>query len=227
MQTRTWMTVLAVASMLAAGCASSEPERQQLEQKAQEAAKEAETRADQAEDAARKTGQGAEQMAKGFEQLAKGLGQLAGSKHEPVDPVSFRALYDFFPDLSGWEKNRPTGERTTSPIRYAEAKTTYKRGDSEIDASIVDSGFNQVLMAPFAMFLTGGFERETEDGYEKALKVEGFPAWEKWDNDGRGELNALVGERFLLRLEGTRLSDNKVLHELAAAANLSKLADLK
>ncbi|MFN8058717.1 MAG: hypothetical protein U0Q12_06080 [Vicinamibacterales bacterium] len=218
-----------VIAALSCGCASGTPqEREAVKQQAEQVAKSAEQVAKGLEGAANDGKPNADEVAKGFQDLAKGLGQLASAGQTPVDPVSFRTLYDYFPEVSGWEKGRPTGERLNSPVSYSEAKVTYRKGDSEIDASIIDSGFNRMLMAPYAMFLTAGFEKETEDGYEKSLKVEGFPAWEKWDKDGgQGELNALVGERFLVRFEGSKLPDTAVLHQLAGAAGLTKLAGQK
>ena len=35
-----------------------------------------------------------------------------------VAPVSFRDLQTFFPDIDGWEKEKPTGERMTSPFSF-------------------------------------------------------------------------------------------------------------
>ena len=56
---------------------------------------------------------------------------------------------------------------------------------------IMDSGLNQLLMMPYSMFLTAGYEKETSDGYEKSTQVAGHPGWEKWDTSSkRGEVNA-------------------------------------
>ena len=43
---------------------------------------------------------------------------------------------------------------------------------------------------------------------------------------GRGELNALVGKRFLVTIEG-RVGDVKALHEVAGRIDMGKLAALK
>jgi hypothetical protein len=83
-------------------------------------------------------------------------------------------------------------------------------------------------MAPFAMFLSAGYEKETEDGYEKSVKVGEYPGWEKWNSGSKdGELNAVVGKRFLLTLEGNGLESTKVLYDLAQATDLAKLAAMK
>ena len=60
------------------------------------------------------------------------------------------------------------------------------------------------------MMIAAGYSRETSDGYEKATTIGGNPAVEKWDKgDNRGELNILVGKRFMVTIEGRDLADIK------------------
>ncbi len=173
----------------------------------------------------------AEQMAKGFESMAKGLSALTGGdpNAKPVDPVSFRDLMALFPEqLSGWERSKPIGERMTSPVNFSEASVRFTKGDSEMELKITDSGLNQLLIAPFAMFLTSGYEKETENGYEKSVKVGEYPGWEKWNSAGKdGELNAIVDRRFMVQVEGHNIDDPKTMHQLIAATDLRKLSGLK
>lgn len=224
---RSLFTLLPLCLAVACGQSEAEKQAEQIREGVEQMAKGAEDVARTVgENAAQQAQEGGKQMAQGLEQLAKGLGQLATGK-EPVEPVSFRALYDYFPDVTGWEKSRPTGERLTAPVRFSQAKVTYTRGEARIEASITDSGFNGLLVAPYVMMLKAGYERETEDGYERSTKVGGQPGWEKWEKGGRGEVNAFVGERYLVQLEGRNLEDAKPLHALADAARLDALADLK
>jgi len=180
------------------------------------------------EDAAK----GAEQAAKGLEQMAKGLEALTGggtgADLKAVEPVSFRDLQTAFGDLDGWEKGKPTGERMSSPVSFSQAEVSYTKGDSRIQAKIVDSGFNQILLAPFALFLTAGYEKETATGYEKSIAVAGYPGWEQWNQEGKdGSLNAVVNKRFLVSFEGNGIDSTAVLHELAGRTDLGKLAAMK
>ena len=66
----------------------------------------------------------------------------------------------------------------TSPIAFSQTEARYKMGEAQVEVKIVDSAFNQMLVAPWAMFLTAGYEKETSDGYEKSVDVGGHPGFE-------------------------------------------------
>ena len=211
---------LVMVGVLAAGCGGAEPEEQQAQETRQAAGEAAQT----AEQAAEQAAKGLEEMAKGLESLAAG-----GTGDAPkVDPVSFRELIAVLPEVDGWERAKPSGERMTSPVSFSQAEGRYTRGESSIDVKIVDSGFNQLLLTPYAMFLATGYERETSEGHERSTKVNGQPGWEKWDSGNKsGEVNALVGKRYLVTIEGQQIDDIKVLHDVAGRIDMSRLASLK
>ena len=213
---RCWMRAVVCATVCAAMVACGPPPEQK---KVEEVKK--------ASDSVQK---GADQMAKGLADMAKGLSGLAGGdpNQKPVDPVSFRDLQTAFGDLSGWEKGKATGERMTAPVNYSVAKISYTKGDARIEEEISDSAFNQMLLVPFSMFLTTGYEKETEDGYEKSTKVGDFPGFEKWENRSkRGELTAIVNKRFIVQVTGHDIPDSKMVHDAMASIDLKKLASLK
>lgn len=218
------MCVAALAALVGvAACGKSDDEK-----RAEEAKKEA---AAQTPAAAESTQEAAQQAAQGLEALAKGLQQAVGGSGDdakPVDPVSFRDLQALFPEYDGWTKEKPTGERMTSPFAYSQAEGRYTKGESTIELKMVDSGFNQLLLAPYSLFLQSGYEKETSDGYEKAIQVAGQPGWEKWNSSSKdGELNAVAGKRFLVQIEGRDIPDTKVLHDFASKIDMNKLAGLK
>jgi uncharacterized phage infection (PIP) family protein YhgE len=226
---RVLLIVMAMAVMTAACGQSAEQKRQ--EEAAKQTAQAAQQAAQGSQQAAQGSEQAAQQAAKGLEQLAKGLEAMAAgaaSGGKTVEPVSFREFIALFPDLDGWEKAKPTGERMSSPMPFSTAEVRYTKGDSRIEIKIMDSGFNQLLLTPYAMFLTAGYEKETSNGYEKSTKVNNEPGWEKWNSEGKdGELNALVGKRFLMTIEGNNIADIKVLHDVAGKFDMNKLASLK
>jgi hypothetical protein len=172
---------------------------------------------------------GVQGVSKGLEDLARGMSSMANDPNaKPVDPMTIDGLKTALPDLSGWEKGKPTGERMSSPVNYAEAKVTFTRGDSTLDVKIVDSAMNQLLIAPFSMFLAVGYEKETDQGYEKGVKVGEYPGWERWDGeDKEGELNAIVAKRFIVQIEGRNIENTKILHSTMESINLKKLAEAK
>jgi hypothetical protein len=226
----TWYAALVMALVTAAACGKSE-EQKQAEAAAQQV-KDATAKFDEAAtQAAKQTEAGGAEMAKGLEAMAKGLAGAAsavGSDGKPVEPVSFRDLQALFPNLPGWEKGKPTGQKMTAPVAFSQAEVRYRKGDSRIELKIVDSGFHQLLLAPYTMFLTSGFERETQNGYEKSTKVGDEPGWEKWNTAQKsGEVNAVVGKRFLVQAEGRDVEDIKVLHDAIGKTDLAKLAAMK
>lgn len=172
---------------------------------------------------------GVQGVSKGLEDLARGMSAMANDPNaKPVDPMTIDGLKTALPDLSGWEKGKPTGERMSSPVNYAEAKVTFTKGDSTLDVKIVDSAMNQLLIAPFSMFLAVGYEKETDQGYEKGVKVGEYPGWERWDGeDKEGELNAIVAKRFIVQIEGRNIENTKILHSTMESINLKKLAEAK
>ena len=196
------------------------------DKKAEEVQKQAEEVAKSAE----QTGKGLESMAKGLEQMAKSAEEAAKNlENQPaVEPVSFRELQEALPAMSGWEMEKPRGEKMTSPVPFSKSEATYRKDDSSVQVEILDSGFNQMLVAPAMMMLATGYERETETGYEKGTKIGDYPAFEKWNSESKdGELSVVVAKRFIVKVDGNNIPDPKVLHEFAKAANLGKLASFK
>jgi len=212
---------LLAATVLVAGCGPSEAEKE-----AEEAAQAAEETAQSAEKAAESATAGLEAMARGLEEMASGKAPTVDGK--PAEPVRFQELIALLPELDGWEQQKPTGERMTAPFPTANAKARYIRDGARLEVEIVDSAFNQLLLAPMAMFLQSGYATESTSGYEKSTTVNGQPGWEKWDSDAKsGEVNALVNKRFLVSIEGDNIDEPKVLQDVASKMDFRGLAALK
>jgi hypothetical protein len=237
----TMAVVVGLTAALAAACGKSPEEKaaDALKSAAEDMAKAGEAAAKAGEAAAGAAGQAAgsaaasgEQAAKGMEDFAKAMQGMAAAMGganggKLSEPVSFRDLQAAFPTVSGWTMDKPKGERMTSPVAFSQTETRYKNGEQEIEVKIVDSAFNQILVAPWAMFLTAGYEKETDDGYEKSTTVSGNPGFEKWDDKRKdGEVNIVVAKRFLVSVEGNQLADVKQLHDFAARIDFAKLAAL-
>jgi len=170
--------------------------------------------------------QGTPAAERGTGPSAKAL-EVFGSR-APVEPVEFELLEPFLPAFSGWERSAVQGEKTLTPVSVSQVQADYRRGAATINASIVDSGFNQSFMAPFAVFLVEGFSKETPTGYERAVTAADHPGWERWDSQTKnGELSVLVARRYVVLLDGVDIEGPKVLHELLRRFELGKLGQLK
>lgn len=195
----------------------------------QKAAEQIQKSAEEMQKNAGDTQKAAEDMAKGFEAMAKGLAGATGdSDVKPVEPVSFRELQTVLPEVSGWERGKPEGEKMTAPFAFSQSSVTFRKGDAEIEEKVMDSGFNQLLFAPFSMMMVAGYEKETAEGFERSVTINGNPGWEKWDKETKnGELSVVVNKRFLVQLEGRGIDDVKVMREVLDKTDLAKLASLK
>jgi hypothetical protein len=224
---RTLVTMMVVVACgLTGACGKSEEEKQAeaLAKAAEDTAKAAERLAD----AAAKQGEtAAADMTKAMQDMANAFSG-AGADGKKVEPIAFQTLQSHLPKVSGWEMSEPQGQRMTMPVPFSQIETDYRKGDSQVELTIVDTGFAQLLIAPWSMMLAAGYESETSDGYEKATSIGGNPAVEKWNKrDKSGELNILVGKRYMVTIDGRDLSDVKDLHQFASAMDLNAIAALK
>jgi hypothetical protein len=218
--------MVAVAFIFTIACGKSE--EQIAAEKAAEETKEA---AEALKKAAESTGAAATQQ--GLQDFAKAMEGMAGAMSgktadgKTVEPVRFQDLQSSLPDLSGWQRGTPTGERMTAPVPFSQAEADYTMGDANISVKVVDSAFSQLLIAPWSMFLTAGYERETSEGYEKSVVVGGNPGFERYNKASKdGELNIVLAKRFLVTVEGDNINDTKILHEFASKIDASKLESL-
>jgi len=220
------------AAMAACGKSPEDKAADALKDAATNMAKAGEEMAKAGEAAATQGAAQGDQAAKGMEDFAKAMQGMAAAMGganggKPSEPVSFRDLQAAFPTVSGWTMDKPKGERMTAPVAFSQTETRYKNGDQQIEVKIVDSAFNQILVAPWAMFLSAGYEKETDEGYEKSTTVAGNPGFEKWNDQRKdGELNIVVAKRFLVSVEGDGLTDIKQLQDFASKIDFARLASL-
>ena len=224
MRSLRFVVALAIATSVA--CGKSESEKQ-----AEKAAEDIKKAAEAVTEAQAKGGdpaKGMADMAKAMQGMAAAIGGGGSGDGKPVEPVATDVLKGTLPTVPGWTMDAPEAERMTSPIAYSQVETTFKQGNAEVEMRVVDTGYAQMLVAPWSMFLTSGYSRENSDGYEKSVSVGGNPGFEKWDSSSkRGELNIFAGKRFMVSIEGRDLADTKVLHEFASKVDFAKIAGLK
>lgn len=225
--------VVGLVGVMAASAACGKSAEQKAAEQAAENARVAAEQMKKAAESAAAAGTAAGAAA-GVDAFAKAMAGAAnamaakGPDGKAVEPVSFRELQTVLPEVSGWEREEPKGEKMTLPVPFSQTETRYKKGDASVEMKIVDSGFSQLLFAPYAMLLSTGYEKESSSGYEKATSFAGNPGFEKWDKDTKdGQIVVVVGDRFLVTIDGDDIGDNKVLQEFVSKVDLSKLAALK
>ena len=161
-----------------------------------------------------------------FADKAKEMGS-----REAVDPIDFRKLKELMPEkIGGMSRTEATGEKSGAMgFTVSTAHAKYKgEGDENIDIEIVDTGgIAGVSTMALAGWSMAEIDKETTTGYEKTTKIEGYKAFEKYDNDGKsGELNVLVADRFVVNVQGDHVTVDQLKGALKDL-DLAKLGDLK
>lgn len=178
----------------------------------------------------------AESPADDFASAIEGIRQAAEemASGERVDPVDFRELKELLPEeVAGLHRVRHEGERSGAAgftLSMAEARYEAEDGSGRIKITIKDTGgLGALATMGMAAWLSVDVDRETERGYERTTRYEGFPAYEEFesrDGDrGSAELAFIVGERFIVQLEGrdVRMEDMK---DAAGDLPVRRLEDL-
>jgi hypothetical protein len=150
-----------------------------------------------------------------------------------ADAVDFRKLKELMPaELNGAKRTAVSGEKTKAgELSISHATATYKKGDGndaeKIEVQIMDYSNGEMAAGLAAAWTTLEIDKETDDGFEKTIKVSGNPGFESWKKGSkRGEVQLLVGKRFIVTVQTTNIPDDQVV-KVAEALPLDKLAALK
>lgn len=164
------------------------------------------------------------------EDLSEALNQVAdalnnNSEGEEVEVMNFRDIKETMPKrLLGMDREKHQGETTGAMgFKISQAEARYEDGDKSIDVMIVDSGnmgFAKLGTAAWAMV---EIDKESDEGYERTLQIDGHKAYEKWNaNTGKGELSLFYKERYIVNLEGRGLEMDD-LHKALKRLDLDEL----
>jgi hypothetical protein len=167
--------------------------------------------------------------AEALQQLSDKAKEMEGKK--AVDPVDFRELKALLPESTAdLKRTEATGEKTGAMgFTISTARAEYRGdGDASVDIEIIDTGgiagVGTMAMAAWTM---ADIDKETSHGYEKTTKVEGYKAFEKYDNEGKnGEINVLVADRYVVNVRGNNVSIDQI-KDAVKDIDLGKLEDLK
>lgn len=148
--------------------------------------------------------------------------------------VNFKKLQEYLPkiDLPGYAKGKPGGQSSTvMGMSTSEATLMYTQsgGDEFASIEVKISDMAGVPYGTLGASLMGAteYENQTETGYEKSIKIKGFPGTESVENveDSKtSRITLVVGGRFMVELSGDGTSDVSLLRKLVDSMNLSELA---
>lgn len=174
-----------------------------------------------------------EKAVKGMEEFGKAMEQTAKQMEEAtqkgkIEAVDFRVLKELLPDLRGWEKRNPRGERTAfGGFGISNAEAEYALGESEVRLKITDTAGYSMMIAPFSIFIQSGYEEEDETHYKKTTTIKGFPAIEEfYPSQKRGTLTVIVKNRFIVEAEGDNIEKVNILQDFLNSVDLKKLESL-
>lgn len=164
-----------------------------------------------------------------LQEAAKKAAEAAREAQErtPVDPVPFARLIELLPKApAGFTAEEPTGETTNAMgFEVSQAKRTYRAAEKELSVSLLDGAFNAPLYAGVTMLAQ--FARESTDGYERGVTLDGNPGVEKWrKGSGRAELTVVLGKRFLVTIESEGAGEG-FPRQVWGSLDRARLASLK
>ncbi len=156
--------------------------------------------------------------------------------------VHFKKLQEYLPsgEMKGFERKKPTGQTQTNmgmttseaKVRYVTMQKEEPQNEEETQQQTIEITLSDMAGIPYgqmaAMEYQQEFENETEDGYEKSVVIKGYKGKESVRNGDYKScsLEFMVGNRFIMKLEGDGFSDASILAKLAESVNLTKLEKL-
>lgn len=154
-----------------------------------------------------------------------------GQAIESVEVVDFTKLLPILPEPpAGWKAEEAEGStEDLGESQITNVHRDYRKGD-EKDAptaaiSILDSAANPEYVE--STTATWNTNTSNEDGYSKAINIDGIPGFETFEKDGKhGTLWLMVAKRYFLQIETTG-QESKELQEWLKRIDLKKLAAIK
>ncbi|MEZ5042613.1 MAG: hypothetical protein R2828_22135 [Saprospiraceae bacterium] len=150
------------------------------------------------------------------------------NKGEAVEIADFRALKEILPaKMLRMERYSHTGEKTgVTGFKISQATAKYKDDDRRLEISIVDAGGMALASLGAAAWTMVEVDKETDDGYERTTTIDGYKAYEKFDNQrGEAELSIYYKNRFLVSIKGENLKKGD-LQDVIDDLDLDELDDL-
>jgi hypothetical protein len=149
---------------------------------------------------------------------------VAGGKG--VDALSSDEIKTYLPEtLGGLPRTSTSASRNAAMgFQVAEASADYSDGAGKtLRLEINDTGGAKGILA-LASWANVEEQKEWQGGYEKTYRADGRIVHERWDsNNGSGEYNLIVGDRFSVGISGKAASVDELKSTLANGVNLGGL----
>lgn len=171
--------------------------------------------------------------------LALGASGLSGERARAqagpaVKPVAPTALQALLPAPAGWTRGKVSADRfEMSPTAaYTAASAMYTKDEMKLKVTIADSAKVSDALIALATTIQTLPENYSADippaTTVKRLTIKDSPASERWNAEtNEGELTALIGGRFIVKVEGSSLDSADTLHTILQQVDFQKLAGLK
>jgi hypothetical protein len=176
---------------------------------------------------------GAQAAATGMQAAAAAMEGLAKSMGQPGAGgplVDFRDLKALLPESIGDLKRTSAEGEKSSAMGFGVSKATAKykgEGEGRLKVELIDTaGVGGIAIAAFGL---AGVEvdKETENGYERTSTIGGRKVFEKYNSKSRrGEIKALVGNRFVVEIDGDDVPMEAIKQALTSKLDLAKLEAL-
>lgn len=178
---------------------------------------------------ARRMGEAAEQMGEAAEQMGEGA-----QNGTTVEPVDFRRLREMLPEeVVGLARTDLSGERQGfGGMTVSQAKGVYEGPGADgnaarLELQVADLGGVGMAAMFGAAWTMASVDRESDRDYERTVRVDGNPGYEKYDTvDHTGDFQVLVADRFLVQAQGTGLTDDQ-LREALRVVDFDRLEGMR
>ena len=124
---------------------------------------------------------------------------------EDVEAMNFRDIKAIIPSrLLGMERISHSGEKNGAMgISVSQANAKFKDGEKTLMIDIIDSADMGLAKLGSMAWSALDIDKESDDGYERTLEIEGYKAFEKYNSKtGRSELSWMYKKRYIISFKG-------------------------
>jgi len=149
-------------------------------------------------------------------------------------PVDFHAMQALLPETAaGVARSNLGGNNSTmGDLQLSNATADYSKPDSDgkdahASLTVTDYGAAPQMVAGLAAWRLMPINMQSDDGFQRTVKVKTYPAFETYTKDGDSrQMIVLLADRYLLTLDTTHVTEAD-FKTLVDSLPLDQLAQLK